>query len=402
MRRSLGPNFPLSAKPHSSHLIWVAVLAGLAGCSSVSDTLAPGKVDYRAGSVKTAALDVPPDLTQLSSDPRYQPPSGAPVSANAVQAAGSAVNRGGIAAATNQIAPLQQGSVRIERADNTRWLVTTLTPEQLWPKLRDFWQANGFTLVDDKPDLGVMETDWKENRAKLPQDIIRRTIGQVLDGLYDSGERDRYRTRVERGANGTEIYISHRGAEEVYTERNTSNVQTAWQMRPSDPGLEAEMLGRLMARLTTSETATKAEANNATAQAVKDVNAAPTSAPKARVIEGGTASSLQMDDGFERAWRRVGNALDRTGFTVEDRDRSQGMFYVRYVDPKLAGKKDPGFFDRLFGAKKEELAGERYRIVVRGAPQGSSSTVIVQDAQGKPLKDGNSDNIIKLLLTELR
>jgi outer membrane protein assembly factor BamC len=376
----------------------IASMGGLAGCSTISDTLAPAKVDYKAAAAKTAALDVPPDLTQLSDDPRYQPPTGATVSANALQAAGQNPQTAQRSGAVQAVAPERLGKIRIERDGNTRWLVTPLAPEQLWPKLRAFWQQNGFALETDKPELGVMETEWKENRAKIPQDIIRRTLGTVIDSIYDSGERDRYRTRIERSAAGTEIYISHRGAEEVYV--TSLKDQTRWQMRPSSPDLEAEMLGRLMYQLTATDDVTAATAKTQAAAMADQVKQVPSTQARARVIEGGPGAALQFDEDFERAWRRVGSSLDRSGFTVEDRDRSQGLYYVRYVDPKLAGKEDPGFFSRLFGGKKEELAGQRFRLLVQG--QGKSSSVSIQDSQGVPQNSDSARNIVKFLVEDLR
>jgi outer membrane protein assembly factor BamC len=376
----------------------LVALAGITGCSSVSDALTPAKVDYRTGATKTTTLEVPPDLTQLVNDPRYQAPSGSAVSANAMQSTtpGARTDSG----ATPLIAPQQVGSLHIERAGTQRWLVTPLSAEQLWPVLHSFWQEQGFTLEREQPELGVMETDWMENRAKIPQDIIRRTIGKVFSGLYDSGLRDRYRTRVERTANGTEVYITHRGAEEIYTSERKD--QTVWQVRPADPNLEAEMLARLMLKLGAPEQA----AEQAKAEAAKGVNAPSPSGEalpaRARLVTDAPGAALRVDDGFERAWRRVGSALDRTGFTVEDRDRAQGVYFVRYVDPKLAGKEDPGFFARLFGAKKAEgTAGERLRIQVKGENP-TSTLVSVQDTQGVPQKSDSAGNIVRLLVNELK
>lgn len=374
------------------------LVQGLGGCSAVSNSLAPNKVDYKAQSQPAAKLDVPPDLTQLANDPRYQPPTGASISANALQNAGSNTRLTDSATLPSAVAPRAAAGTRIERAGNQRWLVTSMTPEQLWPVLRDYWQTNGFTLTVDQPELGVMETDWQENRGKLPQNVLSRAIGKVFESITDSDERDRYRMLVERGTQGTEVTISHRGASQILIgDRN--NEQVRWQTRPSDPTLEAEMLARLLARLTpAADTAAAAPALAAAAQAVA---AAPLAPPRARIDASRAVPTLQVDDGFDRAWRRVGVALDRNGFTVEDRDRSQGVYFVRYVDPKLAGQEDPNFIARLFGAKKEDLSGKRYRIQV-SAEGSTASTVAVLDSEGKASSGESARNIAQLLLAELR
>ncbi|MEX8517108.1 MAG: outer membrane protein assembly factor BamC [Leptothrix sp. (in: b-proteobacteria)] len=371
----------------------LAALASLSACSSVSDALSPAKVDYRTSAVKIAPLDVPPDLTQLTNDPRYQPPAGAIVSATAMQTSGG--NRTA-AAATADVAPAKLGATRIERSGNLRWLVTAQTPEQLWPQLRTFWTASGFTLTIDRPEIGVMETDWAEVRAKLPQNILQRTIGRVLDGLTDTGERDLYRTRIERTAAGTEIYLSHRGAIEAYTDADKQS--TRWQPRANDPQLEAEMLSRLMQQISTPDQL--AGSVNLATTPTAAVPASDTPA-RARALSDRSGAALQVDDEFDRAWRRVGAALDRSGFTVEDRDRALGMYYVRYVDPKLAGKEEPGFFARLFSdAKKEDLRGARYQINVKA--DGRSSVVSVLDSQGAAQNNSAAVSIVQLLVNELR
>jgi outer membrane protein assembly factor BamC len=373
----------------------LAALASLSACSSVSDALSPAKVDYRTSAVKVAPLDVPPDLTQLSNDPRYQPPAGAIVSAAAMQT--SSGNRTA-APVTSDVAPAKLGATRIERAGNLRWLVSAQTPEQLWPQLRTFWTTSGFTLTTDRPEIGVMETDWAETRAQLPQNLLQRSLSKVTDHLGDTGERDLYRTRIERTASGTEIYISHRGAIQAYAD--TSKAATRWQPRANDPQLEAEMLSRLMQQISTPDQQA-GSVNLATAPAAAPANDTPVPPARARALSDRSGAALQVDDEFDRAWRRVGAALDRSGFTVEDRDRALGMYYVRYVDPKLAGKEEPGFFARLFSdAKKEDLRGARYQINVKA--DGRSSVVSVLDSQGVAQNNSAAVSIVQLLVTELR
>ncbi len=371
-------------------LLAAAVLAALAGCSTVENFLAGDKVDYKSQSVKTAPLEIPPDLTQLQRDGRFAA-SGGSVSASTYQAGNAAaVSTTGAAVAT--VAPAAVGEIRVMREGNQRWLIVPMPAEQLWPQLREFWTERGFNLVIDNAQAGVMETDWAENRAKLPQDFVRRTIGRVLDSLYDTGERDRYRTRVERNGGQTEVYISHRGMVEEYA-GEARNETTVWTPRPSDPGLEAEFLTRLMVKLGSKEPAAK--------EAVAKAAVTPAAAARARAVVGQPA--LQVDEGFDRAWRRVGLALDRGGFTVEDRDRAGGLYFVRYVDPKKAATNaDPGFFAKLFSFGKADAAAApvRYRIAVKG--EGERTSVTVQNTQGQPENSDVGQRIVALLVDDLK
>jgi outer membrane protein assembly factor BamC len=366
----------------------LAACVALAGCSSVEGFLAGDKVDYKSQSTKTAPLEVPPDLTQLQRDGRYAPQAGGTVSASTFQSAAAA---GATASATsNNVAPSAMGEIKIMREGNQRWLVVPLSADALWPQLRAFWQERGFSLVTDIPEAGVMETDWAENRAKIPQDAIRRTIGRLLESFYDSGERDRFKTRIERtGANSTEVYIIHRGMEEVLIGQQKD--QSTWRPRPSDAQLEAEFLQRLMVKLGAKEEQAK--------QAAATPTVGPSAAPRAQVVVGQTA--LKVDEPFDRAWRRVGIALDRNGFTVEDRNRTDGLYFVRYADPKTAGQSEPGFFAKLLGGGSNATAPARYRVLVKG--DGVQSTVVtVQDGQGAAVAKDIGDRIVALLVDDLK
>jgi outer membrane protein assembly factor BamC len=374
-------------------LLAAAVLAALGGCSTVENFLAGDKVDYKSQSVKTAPLEVPPDLTQLQRDGRFANSASGSVSASTYQAGGAAAATpsAGTSAAISAVAPSAVGDMRVVREGNQRWLVVPAAAEQLWPQLREFWTERGFSLVIDNAQAGVMETDWAENRANIPQDIIRRTIGRALDSLYDTGERDRFRTRVERNGSNTEVYISHRGMIEEYA-GEVRNETTVWTPRPADPGLEAEFLTRLMVKLGSNEQAAKETIAKP---------AAPATAARARAIAGQPA--LEVDEGFERAWRRVGLALDRGGFTVEDRDRAGGLYFVRYVDPrKAATNAEPGFFAKLFSfGRSDAPAGPvRYRIAVKG--EGERTQVTVQNTQGQPENSEVGQRIVALLVDDLK
>ena len=358
-----------------------AIAFSLAACTTVFES---DKVDYKA-SKKAAPLDIPPDLTQLQKDNRYAVPDGRGVATASGFQQQRSTAPAVAAASGEQIGQVSSDTVRIERNGNQRWLVIKETPEQLWPQLLEFWHNSGFTVETESPQTGIMETNWAENRAKIPQDFIRRTIGKVFDSAYSTGERDKFRTRLERRPDGTtEVYISHRGAEEVLT--GPQKETTTWTARPNDPELEAEFLGRLMAQLTGTK--------------VKEATAFVTNAPlepQHAKLEG---NKVVVDEGFDRAWRRVGLALDRVGFTVEDRDRVQGIYFVRYVDPDAA-KKD-GFFSKLFGNEDKNKEAQKYRVLVSAVPGATTTDVTVQTNDGKPETSPTGAKILKLLVDELK
>ena len=357
----------------------LATLAVLAGCSVLEED----KINYK-GASKGTSLEVPPDLTQLRRDSRYllestsATASGFATAQTSVRESGTAVNT--------------LGPVRIERSGSQRWLVVNQPVEKVWDSVREFWTSNGFVLTTDAADLGILETDWAENRAKIPQDFLRRTLGKVLDGLYSSGERDRYRTRIERNSQGgVDIFITHRGMVEEYAD--SGKTKTIWMPRPADPELEIEFMRRLMVKLG----ATPQQAQQAQAQ---PSSAATTAPALARLVTLDGQAVLVLADPIDRAWRRTGLALDRGGFTVEDRDRSRGLFDVRYVAPS-ANKEEPGFFSRLFSSASASATGpRRYQIQLKA--NGETTELRVRGQDGQAASGEDMQNILQLLVKQLR
>ena len=352
-------------------LVSAAVL--LSACSALESD----KVDYRS-TAKAPDLAVPPDLTQLTKETRYTIIDGG-VSASSKKVAQTPTDYALIGAS-------QLADIRIERSGNQRWLVVKRKAETLWDPIKDFWLENGFLLAMDQSNLGIMETEWAENRAKLPQDIIRASLGKLLDNLYSTPERDKYRTRLETNSTGeTEIYISHRGVMEVYTSSRSD--QTIWQPRPEDPELEAEFLRRLMLKL------------GATPAQVAQQLATESAKSVATVATQNDHSIVRISEGFDRAWRRVGLALDRTGFTVEDRDRNRGIYYVRYVGDDSIDNK-PGFFSRMFGGSSKSAGASKYQIAVTS--EGDVSVVTVLNEKGVIDTTPTAQRIVKVVADDIK
>lgn len=359
----------------------------ISGCS----VLESEKVDYKSAS-RGVSLDVPPDLTQLTAASRY---------------AGIAPNTSGNLVYNNnteKIRPsvaLDTGSVaRIERSGQSRWLVINQTPEQIWPIVREFWTENGFAFEKEQANLGILETEWNENRAKIPQDAIRRTLGKVFDSLYSSGERDKFRTRIERGTgSSTEIYISHRGMVEVVAD--TDKTRTVWQARASDSDLENEFQRRLLAKLNGEPKVPTAGASVKTTPSSSTASNSLTSLSRLDTSLPGT--SIVIAESIDRAWRRVSLALDRTGFTVEDRDRSKWLFVTRYVPGDFKNKEEPGFFAKLLGAENTNPIQSQPKLqLVLKSDGGNSTRVEFLDKQGQPDLTAAARKMAELLVDDIK
>lgn len=361
------------------------------GCKTIDLFPDTKTIDYKSAG-RLPALDIPPDLVQPAIDERYSIPE--------LSSSGSATfssynnERGGQqTTGMSTLLPSSIQNVHIERSGTQRWLVIPQSPDLVWPVVKEFWQELGFLIKIEIPEAGIMETDWAENRAKIPQDFIRTFISTFLDSIYSTAERDKFRTRLERSETGnTEIYISHRGMTEVL-EGNLN--RSVWQPRPADPDLEAEMLSRLMMRFGVEEQKAKMELLTGRSSTYE------------RAFINKEETSLLVYEAFDRSWRRVGLALDRIGFTVEDRNREEGIYYVRFVDLNKDSKKkgdDEGILSNIMfwrSGDKDDSKAAKYRIHVHNAGTNSSNITLSND-DGSAVNSVTASRILKLLHEQLK
>jgi len=357
----------------------------LTACKSVTSN---DTVDYKStGAVRGPNLSYPPDLITAQADRRYIVQDG-----TATMSEYNAAMKKSVQMRNNVMTGIP--GMRIERDGERRWLVVEKPATELYPQVKDFWQENGFLLIVDSPSTGIMETDWAENRGKLPQDFIRSALGSVLGSVYDTGERDKYKTRLEAPkSDETEIYITQKGTLEkcVTDTAGDQCLYTIWTSRPNDPNLEAVFLARLMERL------------GMTQEQAKAMVAVPLVAKtaKAKFVQGANNQGyIELNSSFDRSWRDVGLALDRSNFTVEDRNRSNGVYYVRYINAKDVDDKK-GFFSNLFSSKDDsKLQAKKYQVIVKSTGE-NSANVYVQDADGKPENTPAGIQLLTLLTDQL-
>ncbi len=355
---------------------------------TIDNTLPKRDPQYKS-SKSLPPLEIPPDLSSASVNDQLVVPSDSRLGATTYsEYAGSTQVA---SRQTSGVLPQLQ-AVRVERSGDERWLVVDATAAEVWPKVRGFWLDQGFLIKKEDPSIGIMETDWAENRADLPQNLLGKLLSSISTKLYAATIRDKYRTRLEKTENRldvTEVYISHHGIEEVARKEDS-----IWQPRPPDPELEVEMLNRLVVYLG----ATQEEADQMLAETKPQVDRAH----MVRRDDGET--SLALDEDFSRAWRRTGLALDRVGFTVEDRDRSRGLYYVRYVDPlKDVQEDDKGLLDKLqFWESDEPAQTEQDAYLISLIGEGAQTEVVILNNEGERDNSSTAGRILGLLYEQLR
>jgi outer membrane protein assembly factor BamC len=387
-RQGASVHHPLPIRAVVRGLILAASALALAACGSRTITVQDKKIEYQQA-YEVPQLEIPPDLNANIDDrmvvPDINPRASATYSAYAEERrplAGS-----GPARVSGTLPDIE--GITMERRGDQRWLVLQSEPDQAYEATRQFFLQLGFLLTRDDQLLGILETEWAENRAAIPSSAIRDVLTSIpfVDNLYSTSTLDRFRVRLEKGVEPgtTELYLTHRGLEQVARAE-----ELVWQSRPSDPDLEAEMLVRMMMFWGAEEQRARARL------------AAPVPrADRARLLASGdTATGLVILEDFSRAWRRTGVALDRIGFAVEGQDRENGLYQVRYQ--QLEPKKEEGFLSKLafWSSDDDEPDVRTYGIRLR--PDGAETRVKVLDEKGAEISGETSESILKLLYEELR
>ena len=366
-------------------LLAVFLLPAVTACSWLDSVFPDRSRDYQKAK-PSRSLEVPPDLTTTPVT------DGLVVPSDSTTLSGYTTARKTRGARTGESAVLpSQESLSLERYQDRAWLVVQGDPETVWPEAREFWLENGFLIVTEDPATGILETDWAENRAKIPQGPIRKLVGRVWDQAYSSAYRDRYRMRLERGETSgtTELFITHQGVEEILTSESDESA-TVWGPRPKDPGLESEMLKRMMIYLGVQpEQAEQMLAEEKPVQIHAEL-----------IQQDSGQATLVVHDDYSKAWRNVGIVLDRVDFAVEDRDRLQGIYYVRYNDP-LKDQKDKGLLSKLaFWSSDDEQQVQHYQIKL--SDDGADTRVVVLNEEGDPEISVTGVRILRLLHEELK
>lgn len=364
----------------------------LAGCSSGGGFFSDSEREYRTQRETVEDLEVPPDLTRSAiQDAMVVPDTGSASYAEyAKRDKGESTTN-----AANRVVLPEFSNISIHRDGDQRWLVIKGEPQQIWPKVVEFWRKNGLLLVEQDPAIGVMKTDWLESRADIKQGTITEFFRKSLGSIYSSATRDQFRVRLEPGEEPgtTELYLTHRGMEEKLVENVSGDADTTyWTPRPNDPGIEAAMLRSLMIDLGVTEE----QADSLLAKEEQQQH-------RSRLVQNSQLSELYIKEGFARAWRLTGVALDRIGFAVEDRDRSAGIYYVRYNQLADDKEKEGGFFSKLaFWRDDDSQIDDKAQYQVKLNELDDETKVIVRDQAGETDNSKTARRILSMIHEQIR
>lgn len=345
----------------------VALALSLVGCESFNIFGGDDPAEKRA-----ERLQLPPDLSDTEFSNQLEIP-GDNAKTYSAYAAGASDALGGDPAS----------AVRVRRAAGQRWLEIDAAPSQVWRWVKDYLELNSIDLVREAPRLGIMQTEWLTYGTPVPASVFAPTVKQPGDAQV----ADQYMIRLERGVDGdgTEVYVAHRRIA-----RQDPSVDY-WEGRDADPFFEAELLRGLMIYVGVQErTAT---------QRVAAAEARESQARLTRADDG--TVQLLLEDRIYTAWRRVGLALDRVGFAVEDRDRAAGRYYIRYDRNAESGPKEKNFFEWIAFWRDDPDSLQVYAVSL--AQSGDNQTLVqVTGEDGGAVEAEVAERILALIQEQLR
>lgn len=372
-----------------SKRLWLLVLPLLAsGCqtdSPIEDLLQGRQIEYAKDEYQSGqSLQYPPDLL-----------STAQAVEGTVSLSEYAIESVAAPAQPQVAVDAPAAKVAYRRSGRLRWVEVDLPPGQVWPLARSFWSEHlGFDLHKEQRELGTMETGWLDLRERITAPgILNDYLHFFINRLNDSGERDKFATRLERNeAGGTDVYVAHR---HVAAQFDKDALFTGYESQGSDPQLEVEMMRRLMlyiaGRSAEGEGQGSIGAQIAAAEAVADSDYR---------LEG---AALHIYKPFDESWQLVQVGLDRGGFSIEDRDYQEGVIYIRHSggpdSDRIFGKAEsPGFFSRLLGKKERPVLREIRLVFHREGGGQVRLTALAGAAAGDPpLTDAQAGAVLELL-----
>lgn len=266
-------------------------------------------------SPSVSALEVPPDLTQPTIDDTYAIPV--------------------ISAAYSEDIVLRDGTrISVRRDGAIRWLEVEGDIEKIWSRSRDYWLDNKIGLDWENRSLGIMETKW-------------------LDHYSSRFAQDKFRLRIEPGDKKglVWLFVSHRGRQQIV---NDTGISDRWESTFSDPELEVEVTGLLLAFLGMEP-----------AEAKKKAKATASNANLAELKVGKKEAALVIHQSYDKAWALLLRSVDRAGYIIEERDQETGYLKLSTgtSDGALAAFNIFGTRQDIYELKVESLEAQT-RITV--------------------------------------
>ena len=192
-------------------------------------------------------------------------------------------------------------SVQLRRLGQLLWIYIETLPSTSWPISKSYWDTSSYEVLNSNPDTGVIEIDFDES--------------SILQMKIEHGIKEA----------STEIFLNK------IDKSNSEMIADSVFIQA-----ELEKIVNYFAESINTFTGTSLAAQNLNEM------------KKAKIFTENGQTVIELDLNFDRAWSSVTKAMTAANIVANDKDRSNGIFYVSY-----SKEEDEGFFSFLgFGQEK--------------------------------------------------
>ena len=303
------------------------------------------KINYYSDKSVTS-LEIPPDLTQPSYENSFRLSEFVKdIDANTVNLTSNPIEN-----KKSKDLMITQSNIEVKKSGSRRWLVVDKSPEIVWELSKQFLKEKGFVIKKSNKKIGVMETDYLENKPEIPAQSLgffRSFLASTVSNVsYTLPSVDSYKIRIEPLNDNTksEVYLSLSSMAEV----STGDDRTMWQSKEKDNALETEMLYSLMLFLGSDSTDAREKIISAKEEGRISVNLS-------EGLNGYAKLAFKLN--LIETWDNLAWALSEANIEVVDKDLKEKTFYIRYVDNQSIG-----FMSKIFGT---EAIIQQYQIQLK-------------------------------------
>ncbi len=224
-------------------------------------------------------------------------------------------------------------SVQLRRLGELMWIYVETLPSTSWPITKSYWNTSSYETISANPQLGEI--------------IINFDEGSFLNMKIEHGIKEA----------STEIFLTQ-------IDKSSNEII-------SNPDLIQSELSSLVSYF--ADTVDQFTGTSLAAQNLNDLK-------KTRIFVENGRTVIELDLNFDRAWSSVTKAMDAAEIFANDKDRSNGIFYVSYVE-----QDNRGFLSFLNPRKNEDkkVLSDDAKFEVKIIEKNNKTYVIAYSKDGK-------------------
>jgi outer membrane protein assembly factor BamC len=224
-------------------------------------------------------------------------------------------------------------SVQLRRLGELMWIYVETLPSTSWPITKSYWNTSSYETISANPQLGEIIINFDESSF----------LNMKIEHGIKEASTEIFLTQIDKSSN--EII--------------------------SNPDLIQSELSSLVSYF--ADTVDQFTGTSLAAQNLNDLK-------KTRIFVENGRTVIELDLNFDRAWSSVTKAMDAAEIFANDKDRSNGIFYVSYVE-----QDNRGFLSFLNPRKNEDkkVLSDDAKFEVKIIEKNNKTYVIAYSKDGK-------------------